>query len=133
MSAAAESIAPSSATREFLAGDHLLLIDGERVPAASGERIEVQDPASEEIIATVAGAGADDIDRAGTAARTAFKAEWSSMTSYERARCILNFADEIEKNVSLIAEVETLENGLPRMISEYTALKFGAQCKLRPR
>ena len=127
MSAAAESIAPSSATREFLAGEHLLLIDGQRVPAASGERIEVQDPATEEIIATVAGAGADDIDRAVTAARAAFKGEWSTMTSYERARCMLNFADEIEKNVSTIAEVEVLENGLPRMIAEFTAVKFGAE------
>ncbi|MDJ0929472.1 MAG: aldehyde dehydrogenase family protein [Gammaproteobacteria bacterium] len=127
MSAAAESLAPSPATREYLAGEHLLLINGERVPAASGERIEVQDPATEEIIATVAGAGADDVDRAVTAARAALKGEWSTMTSYERARCILNFADEIEKNVSLIAEVEVMENGLPRMISEYTAVKFGAE------
>ena len=64
MSAAPESFSPSPDTQAFLAGSHDLLINGERVPAAAGERIEVQDPATEATIATVAGAGAEDIDRA---------------------------------------------------------------------
>lgn len=127
MSAAAEAIAPSSQTQEWLASDHNLLIDGERVPAESGERIEVQDPATEAIFTTVAGAGPDDIDRAVAAARRALKGEWSTMTSYERARVMLRFADEIEAQLPLIAEVEVMENGLPRMISEFTIQKFGAE------
>ena len=127
MSAAPESFSPSPDTQAFLAGSHDLLINGERVPAAAGERIEVQDPATEATIATVAGAGAEDIDRAVAAARAAFKAEWSTMTAYERARLMLNYADEIERNLPLIAEVEVLENGMPRMISEYTIAKFGAE------
>jgi phenylacetaldehyde dehydrogenase len=127
MSAAAETFAPADATQQFLAGEHNLLIDGERVPAISGERIEVFDPATEALIATVAGAGAEDIDRAVAAARRAFKGEWSKMTSYERARLLFRFADEIEANLPLIAEVEVLENGLPRAISEYTIAKFGGE------
>jgi phenylacetaldehyde dehydrogenase len=127
MSAAAETVSPSAQTQEWLAGNHHLLIDGERVAAESGERIEVQDPATEAIVTTVDGAGPEDIDRAVAAARRALKGEWSTMTSYERARVMLRFADEIEANLPLIAEVEVLENGLPRMISEFTILKFGAE------
>ena len=127
MSAAAETIAPSSQTQEWLASDHNLLIDGERVAPESGERIEVQDPATEAIVTSVAGAGPEDIDRAVAAARRALKGEWSTMTSYERTRVMLRFADEIEAHVPLIAEVEVLENGLPRMISEFTIMKFGAE------
>lgn len=127
MNAAAEALAPSKETQQWLAGEHLLLIDGQRVPAASGERIEVQDPASEAIIASVAGAGPEDIDRAVAAARRAFGGEWSRLTAYERAGLMLRFADELERHLSLIAEVEVLENGLPRMISEFTILKFGAE------
>ncbi len=127
MSAAAETFAPSSQTQEYLAGEHNLLIDGERVPAASGERIEVFDPATENLVTTVAGAGPEDIDRAVAAARRAFKGEWSTMTSYERAGLMFRFAEEIEAHLPLIAEVEVLENGLPRMISEFTIMKFGAE------
>jgi phenylacetaldehyde dehydrogenase len=127
MSAAPESFGPSPDTQAFLSGRHDLLIGGERVAAQSGERIEVLDPATEACIASVAGAGPADIDRAVAAARRAFKGEWSTMTAYERARLMLNFADQIEQNLPLIAEVEVLENGMPRMISEYTVAKFGAE------
>ncbi len=127
MSAAPETLGPSARTREYLSGEHLLLINGERVPAASGDKIEVQDPASEDIVTSVAGAGAEDIDRAVAAARAALKGEWSKLTSYERARLMLKFADEIDANIAQIAELEVLENGLPRMISEFTVAKFGAE------
>ncbi len=127
MTAAPETFNPSAKTRDYLSGEHLLLINGQRVPAASGEQIEVFDPATEEPIAKVASAGSDDVDRAVTAARAALKGEWSKMTSYERARVMFRFADEIEANMPLIAEVEVLENGLPKMISEYTIMKFGGE------
>ncbi|UCG74159.1 MAG: aldehyde dehydrogenase family protein [Chromatiales bacterium] len=127
MSAAPESFSPSPDTQAYLARQHDLLIGGERVPASSGESIAVYDPATEAQIATVAGAGPEDIDRAVAAARAAFKGDWSTMTAYERARLMLNYADEIERNLPLIAEVEVLENGMPRMISEYTIMKFGAE------
>jgi len=127
MSAAPETFNPSPETQAWLAGEHNLLIDGQRVAAASGERIEVFDPATEALITTVAGAGAEDIDRAVVAARKAFKGEWAKLTSYERARLMFKYADLIEENMSLLAEVEVLENGMPRMISEYTIAKFGGE------
>ncbi len=126
MNAAEDSLTVSQPTRNFLAGEHLLLIGGQRTDAADGQRIEVQNPATEEIIATVSGAGPDDIDRAVAAARKALKGEWSRMTSHDRTRIMLKFADEIDANLELISEVEVLENGLPKTISEYTVARFGA-------
>ena len=43
MSAAPESFSAAPDTQAFLAGQHDLLIGGERVPALSGERIAVHD------------------------------------------------------------------------------------------
>ena len=64
MNAAADVIAPSSETREFLGRKHQLLIDGQWVDAASGDTIPVEDPATETVIGEVALGGAEDIDRA---------------------------------------------------------------------
>ena len=57
-----------------------LLIDGEWVDAASGETFATLNPATEEIIATVASAGTEDAARAVKAARVAFEdGPWSVM------------------------------------------------------
>jgi phenylacetaldehyde dehydrogenase len=127
MSAALDRIAPSNQASEFLARRHLLLIGGQWVEPVAGDELEVYDPASEALLARVAAADAEDIDRAVAAARGAFQGEWSRMTSYDRARLMLRFASEIEANLPLISEIEVLENGLPRAISEYTVVKFGAE------
>ena len=53
MNAAAQNIAPSSEARAFLDRNHGLLIDGQSVPAASGETTEIFDPATEQRLARV--------------------------------------------------------------------------------
>jgi phenylacetaldehyde dehydrogenase len=125
MNAAAQNIAPSSEARTFLARDHRLLIGGEWVPAASGETTEIHDPATEQRLATVAAGGKEDIDRAVAAARKALRGEWSKLTSYERTRLILKLADELEANIGLASEIETLDNGMPRMVAHYSIASFG--------
>ncbi len=117
MNAAAQNIAPSSEARAFLDRAHGLLIDGQSVPAVSGEVSEIFDPATEQRLATVAAGGKDDVDRAVAAARKALRGEWSKLTSYERTRLILKLADELEANISLSSELETLDNGMPRMVA----------------
>jgi phenylacetaldehyde dehydrogenase len=127
MSAAAQSIAPSSEVREFLARRHLLFIGGQWVPSSSGEEVEVHDPATEAALTRVACADEKDVDRAVAAARKAFRGEWSKMTSYERARLIWRFADELEANLQLATELEVLDNGMPRMVAMYSIAKFGCE------
>jgi len=118
MSALPEDIAtPAPETLDFLARKHQLLIDGQWVDAASGATIEVEDPATEKTIATVACGGADDIDRAVVAARKALKGEWSRITSHERSRLIWKLADALEARLNLAIELEVLDNGMPRPIA----------------
>src|SRR5258706_11098930 len=104
----------SGPAREFAGREHLLLIDGERVPAADGRTFQTIDPATEKPIAEVAHAGAEDVDRAVGAARRALEqGPWSKAPAADRARLINRFADLIEENASELAELEALDNGKP--------------------
>jgi phenylacetaldehyde dehydrogenase len=62
-----------SAATAFLAKPHKLLIDGKWVDAQSGKTFEVEDPATQEIIAHVPAGDKADIDAAVAAARRAFE------------------------------------------------------------
>ena len=125
MSAAAPHFTASPEARAFLARDHRLLIGGQWVPSASGETIDVFDPATEAQLARVAGGGKEDIDRAVQAARRAFRGEWSKLTSYERTKLIWKLADELEASLALASELETLDNGMPLMVATYSIASFG--------
>lgn len=91
-----------------------LLIGGEEVPAASGETIPVVNPATGDIVAHVAAAGRDDIDRAVAVGRQTFDSGvWSQLPIFERARVINRFADGIEARIDELFRIETLINGRP--------------------
>src|SRR5271168_954307 len=62
-----------------------LLIDGKWRPAASGKTIPVLNPATEEVIGTVAHAGKADLDEALVSAEKGFKV-WRAVSTYERSR-----------------------------------------------
>lgn len=126
MNAAREDIVtPGTETRDFLAERHRLLIGGEWVDAADGATIEIEDPATESVIAEVACGGAADIDRAVAAARTALKGEWSKITAHERSKLIWKLADALEANLNLATELEVLDNGMPRPIAMYSIAAAG--------
>ena len=57
----------------------LLLIDGQHVPSASGRTFKTLNPATEQVIATVAEGNEADVDRAVAAARRAFEGPWRTM------------------------------------------------------
>ena len=56
----------------------LLLIDGQRVPSVSGHTFKTLNPATEQVIATIAEGNEADVDRAVAAARRAFEGPWST-------------------------------------------------------
>ena len=61
--------------------------------------LEVYDPATEELLATVDTATKEDVDLAVKAARKAFETTWGTNTpARERGRLLFKFADIIEKN-----------------------------------
>jgi acyl-CoA reductase-like NAD-dependent aldehyde dehydrogenase len=89
-----------------------LLIDGQLVDAASGERFETVSPATNQPIARVAKAGLEDVDRAVAAARRAFDdGRWSRMAPVERSRRMRKAADLIRERVDELSRLETLNSG----------------------
>ncbi|NOW48748.1 aldehyde dehydrogenase (NAD+) [Novosphingobium sp. SG751A] len=90
-----------------------MLIGGARVPALSGQRFETRNPATGDLLARVAQGGAEDVDRAVTAARAAFEGPWRRMKPAERQRIMLRLADLVEEHFEELAMLDTLDLGAP--------------------
>jgi betaine-aldehyde dehydrogenase len=94
--------------------EHQLLINGQWKPAKSGETFPVYNPAVNEIIATAAKAGSEDVDETVCAARKAFdEGPWPKMMAYERAKILFKFANIIQSNLEKISREESLNVGKP--------------------
>jgi acyl-CoA reductase-like NAD-dependent aldehyde dehydrogenase len=111
----------SDAARAFVSAEHGLLIGGEKRPAADGRTFESLDPSTGEVIATLAQAGAADVDAAVAAARAAFAegSDWRKMMPLDRGRTMIRFADAIEAAADELAELESLDNGKPLQFARY--------------
>ncbi len=90
---------------------HDLLINGEHVKPLSGEYTDVYNPATGEIIASVAAAGIHDADAAVQAARAAMQGKWATMTPARRARVLNKMAALIAERIDALAELETRNSG----------------------
>ena len=89
-------------------------IDGRYVDAASGETFDTENPATGEVITSVAAGGPEDIDRAVGAARRSFEdGRWSRMAPTDRKKVLLRFAALIEANTEELATLDSLEGGKP--------------------
>ena len=80
MMSVAYDFTPETAAAEFLRKPHQLLIDGKRVPSSSGRTFKSLNPATEEVIATIAEGNEADVNRAVAAARRAFEGPWRAMS-----------------------------------------------------
>lgn len=113
-----EAPAASRETLRFIEQEHNLLIDGQWIPAESGKRFDVKNPANGQTIATVAEGDRADIHKAVSAARRAFESgPWRALTSSERGRLLWKLADLIEEHLNEFAEIESLDNGKPRAVA----------------
>src|SRR5215831_14530519 len=90
-----------------------MLINGEWVRAASGKTFESRNPATGDLLATVAEGDAEDINRAVAAARAAFEGSWSKFKPYERQALLLKVADLVEKHYDELSMLDTLNMGAP--------------------
>jgi acyl-CoA reductase-like NAD-dependent aldehyde dehydrogenase len=89
-------------------------IAGELVEAASGEKLEILNPATGEVLTTTPAGGAEDVDRAVRAARRAFvEGPWPRIERSERAKLLHRFADRVEERMDDLFRLETLNNGRP--------------------
>ncbi|MFC7527956.1 aldehyde dehydrogenase family protein [Actinoplanes sp. GCM10030250] len=104
--------APESRSVVEIASSYGLFIDGSFEPAKDGNVFKTVNPASEEVLAEVASAGAEDVDRAVAAARRAF-VSWSSLPGAERAKYLFRIARIIQERSRELAVLESLDNGKP--------------------
>jgi aldehyde dehydrogenase (NAD+) len=124
MMSVAYDFTPETAAAEFLRKPHQLLIDGHRVPSSSGRTFKSLNPATEEIIATIAEGNEADVDRAVAAARRAFEGPWRTMRAAERGHLLLKWAELLKRHADEIIEIESLDGGKP--ISATTRQDFPA-------
>ncbi|ACB66594.1 5-carboxymethyl-2-hydroxymuconate semialdehyde dehydrogenase [Burkholderia ambifaria MC40-6] len=85
-------------------------IDGREVE--SRETFTTLNPATGDVITDVASAGEAEVDAAVRAAKAAFP-KWASTPAKERAKLMRKLGDLIEKNVPMLAALETQDTGLP--------------------
>ena len=91
-----------------------LFINGEQLDAADGRTHDVINPATEEVIASVAAAGEADVDRAVQSARATFESDgWRKMNARQRGEAVWRLGELILKNKEELARLETLNNGKP--------------------
>ncbi len=105
--------APESRDVARLRSSYGLFIGGEFVDPLSKTAFKTVNPATEEVLAEVAMAGADDVDRAVEAARSAADSVWGRMPGRERGKYLFRIARLLQERSREFAVVETLDNGKP--------------------
>jgi len=97
-----------------------MYVNGEFVPARGGKWFSVYDPSTEEVIAEVPDATAEDVDGAVVAAREAFdNGPWAKTTAQERGRVLFRLAEKVRAEAGWLAELETRNSGKPIVESEF--------------
>jgi len=90
-----------------------LFVGGDWVEPRSGEFQPTISPATEERLAEVAYAGAEDVDLAVGAARDAFENGWSGLRANERAKYLFRIARILQERSREFAVLESLDGGKP--------------------
>jgi aldehyde dehydrogenase (NAD+) len=91
-----------------------LIIDGHRASSSDGGTTEVYNPSTGGVLATIAKASVDDVDRAVQAARKALESkEWAGIAPAERARILYRIAQRVRERAEDLATLESQDNGKP--------------------
>ncbi len=87
-----------------------LFIDGKWLSPQANKSFKSINPANEELLAELAEAGKEDVDKAVAAAKKALP-QWEELGSHARARFLYALARQIQKHARLFAVLESLDNG----------------------
>jgi 1-pyrroline dehydrogenase len=88
------------------------LIGGVSVDSASGETLDIENPANGQVIAKVPASSAEDVDRAVDAAEKAFET-WKTTTPQDRSLLLLKIADSLEARADELGRLESANAGKP--------------------
>ncbi|KXK59615.1 betaine-aldehyde dehydrogenase [Micromonospora rosaria] len=105
--------APESRSVVDLKPSYGLFVNGSFVDPADGGSFTSVNPATEEVLAEVAEAGPQDVERAVEAARTAYQKVWGPMPGRDRAKYLYRIARIIQERSRELAVLESLDNGKP--------------------
>ncbi|KAG6003202.1 hypothetical protein E4U21_002279 [Claviceps maximensis] len=95
-----------------------LFINNEFVKSTSSGNITSVSPSTGEAICSVEAASSEDVDRAVSAARAAFKhPSWRDMAGGARGALMHKLADLVEQHQRVLATIETWDNGKPYTVS----------------
>jgi len=104
--------APESRSIVDIKPSYGLFVNGEFVDG-HGKAFKTISPATEEVLAEVAEASDDDVDKAVKAARKAYDKVWGRMPGRERAKYLYRIARIIQERGRELAVLESLDNGKP--------------------
>ena len=90
-----------------------LFIGGREVQASDGGTFATVDPATEQVLAHVAKATPQDIDKAVRAARRAGARSWGSLPGRERAKYLFRIARIMQERAREFAVLESMDSGKP--------------------
>lgn len=124
------------AMRETLTLNSQAYINGQFVPAVSGETFDCINPADESLLAKVASCDEADVNVAVDAAKATFKSGvWSQMAPGKRKRVLQKWADLLEQHQDELALVDTLDMGksITEMVDidvpdSIDCLRWSAEC-----
>jgi aldehyde dehydrogenase (NAD+) len=107
--------APSIESKEQvkLSSRYGLFINGKFKAPRKGKYFTVINPATEEKLAEVAQADAEDVNDAVTAAKKAFNGSWKKTSAKERGKYLFRIARMIQERARELAVLETINGGKP--------------------
>jgi aldehyde dehydrogenase (NAD+) len=95
-------------------------IDGKVVLSESGRTMPVYHPPTGRQIAEATNSSAVDVDQAVVSAKAAFDdGRWRLLAPFEKERRLRRLSDLITENAELIADLDVLDNGMPRTRARY--------------
>jgi aldehyde dehydrogenase (NAD+) len=109
----AYAAAPESTDIVRLDDRYGLFIAGEFVEPKSGKYFPTINPATEEQLAEIAEAGADDVDVAVDAARDAYENGWRDLAGSARAKYLFRIARQLQERAREFAVLESMNGGKP--------------------
>lgn len=92
-------------------------IGGAFIASTSDTTVDVENPATQEVLTQVPAGSVEDVDAA-VAAAVAAKADWAAKTPKDRSAVLLLIADIIEANREVLETLEAANTGKPAAVAE---------------
>lgn len=109
----------SMSTQAIIGENQKMLIHGEWVNATSNETVDIINPANGKVFTTTPLANETDVDRAVASSRKAFNQVWRDLAPAKKGELIWKLADLLERDKSILMELESIDNGKPLNKAEY--------------